>query len=637
MKRQTSIIISLDRLLISSVRLQVVALITFTLLIILCGSIMVVVFGRFATISEGLWWSFLRITDPGNLATDNMAAPRIIGSVVAISGWIVFGLLISILSTGIQARLAEINKGKSALTVREHTLILGWNQTVISILDELEAGFFGEKAPVIVMSEKPVEEMYSEIKRWCKVANEKTVVCRTGNRESVNDLRRVQAPKAKEILVLNDTTSQNSLHADASVLKTVLAYSKCVEDNKNSAVKMVAELSRPISLSLINSISQNSFTVNNGTFLPVLSSSILGKLLAQCALQPGLSNVYRELFSFRHTDDIDRKISSEIYTVRLGEAGISEPIRFDQMYFERSIPIGYRQKNKEPVLNPGWNSDEASVLLLPSDSVICIACRREDVKGISLFHDPVEVKLVPAEETEVEVEPQKALILGTGYKASVVVNELSLFLPAGSTIVCSSPLKNIQVTRKDIRIDTWNLSDIQDTLYRLCTSGLDDFDFVIFAEDYVEQRSHDASTLMMLAGINSVCGHRTQHLRIVVELVDTNNVELAQKANADDVIIGLELASNYMVQLVREPERYTVYNELLSASGNEIYIKPLSLYTKEGTTIPTFRSVMAVARLRNEIAIGYIFEKDSMQCILNPVPEDRDIPLDDTTRIIVLA
>jgi ion channel POLLUX/CASTOR len=62
-----------------------------------------------------------------------------------------------------------------------------------------------------------------------------------------------------------------------------------------------------------------------------------------------------------------------------------------------------------------------------------------------------------------------------------------------------------------------------------------------------------------------------------MELFDSKNAELAQTANADDVIIGSELLSNYLVQITRIPERHSIYEELLTAGGSEIYIKPLRI------------------------------------------------------------
>lgn len=129
-----------------------------------------------------------------------------------------------------------------------------------------------------------------------------------------------------------------------------------------------------------------------------------------------------------------------------------------------------------------------------------------------------------------------------------------------------------------VSLNDWNMKETHTLLSSLCTSIILDYDIVVFAEDIADAFSHDALSLMLLAGINAACKEGNNRPRIVMDMLDSNNVQLAQTANADDVIIGTEVTSNYMFQIARAPVRHAIFSELMSSWGTEIGFRPASLY-----------------------------------------------------------
>ena len=73
-------------------------------------------------------------------------------------------------------------------------------------------------------------------------------------------------------------------------------------------------------------------------------------------------------------------------------------------------------------------------------------------------------------------------------------------------------------------------------LHSLCSETMSVYDIVIFAEDIVDFSNYDACSLMLLAGINAACKDNIKKPRIIMEMLDPKNAELAQTANADDMI-----------------------------------------------------------------------------------------------------
>ena len=101
---------------------------------------------------ETLWWAFLRITDPGYLGEDTGLWTVIVGIAIIVAGLVFFGLLITIISSAFQERLDAIKSGHRSIYEKQHTLILGWSDTVLSTIDEI---FMGQEAnkinnPVVI-------------------------------------------------------------------------------------------------------------------------------------------------------------------------------------------------------------------------------------------------------------------------------------------------------------------------------------------------------------------------------------------------------------------------------------------------------------------------------------------------------
>jgi|GEM_PF-3377502 len=641
-----------ERLLTGSFKIQIIALIVFTALIIFFGSILVFSFWEYG-FAEAIWWSFLRITDPGNLALDTATSVRFIGSIVAILGWVIFGLLISIISTSIQLRLEELQKGRSAVHYKNHAIVFGWNQTIFSILDELTASQNIKDAPVVVMSNKKTEDMYSEIKSFCRPSTVNNIICRNGNPESMEDQIRVNIAQADIVIVLNNHLEVGSFNSDAAALKTLLAYSnkdhKVLTDELSKVTKsstnVIVEISRPEYLDFIKGIIPSDISdINNQkiNLLPVITTKVLGKILAVCAMQPGLSRVYQELFSYHYYDESNKGKTSEIYFHRLFECGVNEEVVFEDLFFgfEKAILIGYMKDGKTPVINPPVGSEKATATIDPhKDYIIYVADDHDIVKYVRPAYIP-KLETIPAQKNDSLFAQNKVLVLGNGFKAETVIKELFGFLTAGSEITCSKSLESqldFTLATKDLKMHYREMEKIDTILFDLIGGRDYDFDLIIFADEVKDPYNYDSRSLMCLAGINAVAKSKNRKPRVVMELFDPKNAELAQTAHADDVIIGSELVSNYLVQVARTPEREFVYSELLTAGGSEIYFKPVKLYKANDNPI-SFSELRIAARHRNEIAIGYTYGDDvQFAYIINPSPDDRKVKRDNFKNLIVLA
>src|SRR5689334_22865142 len=131
---------------------------------------------------EGMWQSMLRTLDPGVVAGDNGWKLRVLMLLVTIGGIFIVSSLIGAITSGLEARLDELRKGRSRVIEHGYTLILGWSSKVYSIIGELIIANENQKDPVIViLSERDKIEMEDDIRARYPDTKKTRVVCRSGN------------------------------------------------------------------------------------------------------------------------------------------------------------------------------------------------------------------------------------------------------------------------------------------------------------------------------------------------------------------------------------------------------------------------------------------------------------------------
>ena len=59
--------------------------------------------------------------------------------VLTIAGLFIVSALIGVIATGIDAKLADLRRGRSTVLEKDHTVILGWSDSIFTIVSELTA------------------------------------------------------------------------------------------------------------------------------------------------------------------------------------------------------------------------------------------------------------------------------------------------------------------------------------------------------------------------------------------------------------------------------------------------------------------------------------------------------------------
>ena len=286
--------------------------------------------GKELSFPEALWLSMLRTMDPGTMGGDEGAFFRAASLVVTIGGVLVVASLIGLLANGIADKVAELRRGRSPVMESGHTLILGWSPKIHAIVSELIiANENLRHASIVILA--PLEKDVMEHDLAARIQDRKTtrLICRTGIPYELIDLEIAQPSSAKSVIVLNP----GGIDGDAEVVKTSLALLHTFGASRE--IPVVVEIQKASVGIALQEGTEGAITV-------IRSSDIIAKVTAQVCRQPGLSQVYQELFDF-DGDEIYFHESPELIGKSFGDALLS---------FDAAAVLGLRFADGRIQLNP---------------------------------------------------------------------------------------------------------------------------------------------------------------------------------------------------------------------------------------------------------------------------------------------
>jgi ion channel POLLUX/CASTOR len=568
---------------------------------------------------EAGWQSLMRTLDAGTMGGDKGWTFRIAMLVVTLGGIFVISTLIGLLTSGIEAKLEDLRRGRSEVIETDHTVILGWSQQIFAIITEIiEANASKSSACIVVLADMEKVEMEEELA--ARIPDRKTtkLVCRSGSPIDLTDLAMVSLNTSRSIIVLSPEEDRS----DTRVIQTILA----ITNNPTRHAKpyhIVAELHNPKSVEVARMVGKDEVEL-------ILAGELIARIIAQTCRQSGLSVVYTELLDFG---------GDEMYFYE-EKSLVGKTFGDSLSAFDDSAVLGLHRKG-QALLNPPMDT-----VIQAGDKMIVVA-EDDDAIQISSTRGQIDAAAIQLQESP-PYKPERTLILGWNWRAAWIIRELDNYVAEGSsvTVVSTFPEAQEELDTLGGKLAKQKLEfKIADTTDRAVlnelTSATDYHHVIILCYDSIDVQAADARTLVTLLHLRDIASKLTRPFSIVTEMLDIRNRTLAEVAHPDDFVVSQKLISLLMAQISENKYLNAVFTDIFDPDGSEIYLKPAGNYVALGKPV-NFYTVVEAARKKGHVALGYrisALSKDSSKAYgvrVNPKKGEM-ITLSDADKVIVLA
>jgi voltage-gated potassium channel Kch len=540
---------------------------------------------------------------------------------VTLGGIFVISALIGIINTGIQDRLSELRKGRSRVIESGHTVILGWNQQVFTIVAELvRANASQGGGKVVVLADRDKVQMDDEIRTRIPSTDGTRIVCRSGSPVDLDEIDIANVQGARSIIVL----APEAAEPDIEVIKTILAITND-PNRRPEPYHVVAELHDASNLEATRLVGRDEVEL-------IIVGDVVSRIIAQTCRQPGLSIVYGDLLDFD---------GDEIYFSHQPDL-VGRTFEEALQAFEASTLLGLAGADGTARLAP-----PGSTVIGPDDRVIVIAADDDRIvtrSGASAEID--EGSIITCDPTP--IPPEATLVLGWNRRVLQIARELDGYVTRGSrlTLVADDPAAAEAVEALRAGLVNQELTFLaRSPTDRRCLDELDigayQHILAVSPIDRFDAQRADARTLVTLLHLRDIAANVGHPFSITSEMADVRNRSLAEVTRADDFIVSDRLISLLLTQVAENKHLNAVFTDLFDAGGAEIYLRPAADYIRPGATV-SYATVVEAARRYGQVAIGYRVRSEWTDARrgygvhVNP-PKSAMVTLEASDKVIVLA
>lgn len=577
----------------------------------------------FKTVAAGMWQIFTDILDPGFLSSHAQTSAggttftKSVEVVVILVCMVTFtGAIIGYISNMITSIIENSVGGPKRMYLKDHILILNWNNRAAGIISEYLYTELCEDVVVLTTNDRNevIKEIEDSIFESGYGKNQRHVnfVVKQGEPFSYSELDAICVKQARTIIVLSD---KNPEDGELRTLKTVMMVSQMNSHRNNCSI--VVETDSQNIYELVGRIKEN----NSNEIIPAYLNKLLGKLLAQTALQPKLNIVFAELFSHG---------GNEFYHIPFERL---EGIRSD-MSEEEIINEYFKRYNRAIPLTTSrsFDSDNSEKLfLLSGKKSHVLNCREKELNDGNIKH--IEFK-------EEYVVPKKIIVLlGSNSKMKYIINSFKAYISNYGEDKLTVYLVDVEAHLKNIPdhpcfnkiciSDRYDVLEIRRVINSFDLREIDTI--VILSDDMVSSAEYDSGALISLIDINREIDkiEKSERPEIIVEILNPKNHEIVQQYNIDNVIVSNKYISSMVAQLGDDSSIYELIYDILTfdnelddfeqvyssnKESKELYIKRCGDYFKERQCFDSIAQLVYsiyISSGKTQIPIGVIYADSS--------------------------
>lgn len=607
----------------------------------------------FARLNEAIWWSFLRLTDPGYIGDDEGTARRTISTIVSVLGYVVFlGALVAVMTQSLNASITRLQRGLTPIAQNDHILILGWTNRTPIIIQQLllskrrVANFLRRRGAsdlqIVVLAEEVTPEMMADLRTFLgSFWRARQITLRSGTALRLDHLERVDFRHASVIILPGGEFADDVLeYPDGRAIKTLLSMGRVdLSEGKNRGTTKLPLMVAEIRDYRKGKIARNAY----GGPIEILESDLFqARLMAQNIRVPGLSHIYYELLTHEVGNEIYLRPYASLIGTSFGEL---------QGQFSEGLLIGvYRNDARRfypltAVLDEQMVKGDRLVLITPGSKA-----RQDPVAEDTHIPTTIAEDATPSTSLPEPADRPTHRILLLGWNRSV---------PAILTVLDDY---------SDVRYEITNMALIseQDRLTRLHRRGITfenieitwetgeltsahevevlepwRFDTVVIcASEWLESSGEsDARTVLGYLILESILEEHEGRPHLLAQLMNERNVPLFPEDRCE-TITGPVVLSHLLAQVALQKNLRGLFEELFGPGGAEIFFRPVNEYlgADRDRDVP-FTDLVTAALAKGQIAIGVRrarFAARNGGILLNP-PKKGLLRLEDDDEVVVLV
>ncbi len=523
-------------------------------------------------------------------------------AIAGIIGIFLTSVFIGIITSSIEEKVLSLRKGNSSVLEEDHTVILGFKRGEYELLNQLILAASSKTSCIVLASEMDKDEMEDLIKENLDVPNNVHIICRTVDIFDPNSLEKLALMDAKSIII--------SPTSDFKTTKILLAVSKLISSTDNDKVKVAAIMSSD-DYRFPPTIAEK----HNVTTLQ--TKNIIAKMIAHSCTQPGISEVFKEIFNFE---------GNEFYNVAID--GI-EGMTFKEVMakLEGAIPIGIG-RNDLMIVNPSSNT------VISKDDTILVFAEDKDSFKMN-FNNKVYNYSSLEKKIENNTEANRTLIINSNKVLKTLLRELPEDI--NEIVLLDDSMDEVSLEKLNKIVDRINIVkceiDLEDEETFIET--VKDFNhIVILSKHDINAEQDDLNNMMMLLKLRDIRTRFNCNYNITAEMNSEANQRLVSlDDDSTDYVVASSMASLFLSQLAESPELYPVFTEILSNEGNEVYLKSAKTLNCEG--IKSITEIRQICLAQGYIFIGYK-KSDDKEIIFNP-PIEKQLDMKFNDNIVVIG
>ena len=584
-----------------------------TAVVVIITGVMSCIGNADASAGNMIWMSLMHAIDAGTLAGDDTSHTGyvILMAVVTICGIFVTSILIGIISSGFEEKLNSLRKGFSRVIENNHTVIIGFNDSIYTIITELiEANSNHRNGRILVIGSEDKEIMDEEIRNHIDDFKTTKVICRSGNQvhSAVLDMSSVETARS---IIINEED-------DFVVIKTILSvvsYLKSKNAFENKAyITAIIHDSGNLEAARI---------AGEGKAEIIYFKDMIARVIANTCRQPGMSSVLTEIFGFAG-DEFYFEEFPELKGKKFGDI---------LNLFRVSTVVGIC-RGDDPMLNPPMDT-----VIEEGDRIIHLA-EDDGVSKPSEEQPVIKADGKKAVDKYIEDNEFELLILGHNDSLPLILNELDDFMTKGSkvTVACDSLPENADTACSGY--SNLDMSWIEKNIYerRVLEEILkkDVRNILLLSDGDDEGKDADSRSLLLLLQIRAIAAAKGIEFNITSEMDSVDNQNLLRVANVNDFVVGSKITNLMLTQISENRELTSFFTTLLTADGSELYMKSVRKYIRTGTEMDFFE-LTDIVKAHNEIFFGYKKTIDgTIKIVINP-DKSQKITFNKDDHLIVIA